>query len=192
MAYAFAMSYLNQYPSEKVGPSTFACDDTLRNAKFQSNLQARAVPVSDVEQPIFELLDAQNFTMKVDFLNTAMPCMKVSIVEVIESSTSPLTGSSCRDMNGTLSLSVPLPQHDITVRFVLSDVQLIGGIRMGLEGSSQLTDMYTLQQLNFRQVFSSTSARTLAQQSTVKMAITKVSSRCMIVPLLFSLKGVFF
>ncbi|CAF5147019.1 unnamed protein product, partial [Rotaria sp. Silwood1] len=35
MAYAFAMSYLNQYPSEKVGPSTFAYDTTIRNTKFQ-------------------------------------------------------------------------------------------------------------------------------------------------------------
>ncbi|CAF3791136.1 unnamed protein product [Rotaria sp. Silwood1] len=29
MAYAFAISYLNKYPSEKVGPSTFAYDTTI-------------------------------------------------------------------------------------------------------------------------------------------------------------------
>ena len=175
LAYYFALSYLNQYPAEKVGPSTFACDETLRNAKFQSNLQARAVPVSDVEQPMFDLLDNQNFTMNVDFLNTAFSCDKVSIVEVIESSTSSLVPSSCMATNGILSLSVPLPQHDVTVRFVLADVQLIGSVRMGLSGVGDEGEMYTLQEVNFRQVFSSSSGRTLAQTATVKMEVTKVS-----------------
>ena len=185
------MSYMNQYPAEKVGPSNFACDDTIRNAKYQSSLQPRAAPVSEVEKAMFDLLDAQNFTMHVDFLNTAIPCTKVSIFEVIESSATRLKPLSCTNVNGTLSVSVPLPQHYIAVRFVLSDVQLIGGFRMGLSGGAQVTGAYSLQELNFREVFSSASARTLAQQSTVKMAITKVSSRSMIVPLLFSLTGVF-
>ena len=175
MAYGFGISYLNQYPAEKVGPSTFACDETLRNAKFQSNLQSRAVPVSDEEQPIFDLLDNQNFTMNVDFLNTAMQCTAVSILEVIESSTSTLAFSSCANVSGILSISVPLPQHDVTVRFVLADVQLIGGVRMGLSSVGQEGDIYTVQELNFRQVFYSVSGRTLAQKVTVQVAITKVS-----------------
>jgi hypothetical protein len=56
MAYAFAFAFLNQYPAERVGPFSFACHLTLRNAKFQSNLQALAVPISDEEQTIFTLL----------------------------------------------------------------------------------------------------------------------------------------
>ena len=175
MAYRFSISYLNQYPAEKVGPSTFACDETLRNAKFQSNLHARAVPVSDAEQPVFDLLDNQNFTMNVDFLSTAMQCAKVSILAVIESCTSVLVPSSCTNTNGILSLSVPLPQHDITVRLILDDVQLIGGVRMGLSGDGEEGEIYTLQELNFRQVILSASARTLAQQVAVKLAMTKVS-----------------
>ena len=177
MAYGFAISYLNQYPIEKVGPSTFACDETLRNAKFQSELQARTVAVSDVEQPIFDLLDEQNFTMSVDFLNTAIECMTVSIVEVTESSTIWLAPLSCVNKNGTLSLSLLLPQHDITVRFVLDDIQPIGGVRMGFAGVGVEGEMHTLQELDFRQVFSSTSDRTLAQKATVHVAITKVSLR---------------
>ena len=178
MAYGFAISYMNQYPAEKVGPSTFACDETLRNAKFQSNLQARTVAVSDVEKPMFDLLDEQNFTMNVDFLNTAIQCLTVSIVEVTESSTLWLEPLSCVSENGLLSLSLSLPQHDITVRFVLDDMQLIGGVRMGLSGVGDEGEMYTLQELNFRQVFSSSSARTLAQRATVQLGITKVSLRC--------------
>ena len=175
MAYRFSISYLNQYPAEKVGPSTFACDATLRNAKFQSNLQARTIPVSDLEKPMFDLLDAQNFIMTVDFLNTAFTCNRVSIVEVIASSTLPLMPSSCMNVNGTLSLSVSLPQHDVTVRFVLADIQLIGGVRIGLWGDGEEGEMYRLQELNFRQVFSSSSARTLALKAMVQLGITKVS-----------------
>jgi hypothetical protein len=80
MAYAFAISYLNQYPSEKVGPSTFACDETIRNAKFATNLQALAVPVSDVEQPMFDMLNTQNFTLYLDFINTVSSCRILSVV----------------------------------------------------------------------------------------------------------------
>ena len=47
MAYVFGISYLNQYPAELVGPSSFACDVDIRNAKYESNLKALAVPVSN-------------------------------------------------------------------------------------------------------------------------------------------------
>jgi hypothetical protein len=176
MAYAFAISYLNQYPSEKVGPSTFACDETIRNAKFATNLQALAVPVSDVEQPMFDMLNTQNFTLYLDFINTVSSCRILSVVEVVESSTTSLPLISCSDSNGTLSASVFLPQHDIIIRATLSDIQLVGGVRVGLSGPSVQNDTYALQELDFRQPFYSLSAGTLAQTATISMALTKVSS----------------
>ena len=137
MAYAFAMSYLNQYPAEKVGPSNFACDVTIRNAKFESSLQALAVPISDEEQPIFDFLNEQNFTFQLDFINTVATCAKLSIVEVTDSSTTALEQLSCLSVNGTLSATVFLPQHDITIKATVADIQLIGGVRVGLSGPSQ-------------------------------------------------------
>lgn len=175
MAYAFAMSYLNQYPSEKVGPSTFACDSTIRNAKFQSNLQALAVPVPDEEQPMFNLLNDQVFTLQLDFINTNTICMSLFIYEVIESSSVLLTTLPCSSTNGTLSVKVVLPQHAITIKAVLNDIQLVGGIRLGLSGPGQQNDSYTLQELNFIETLYSSSGLTLAQQVSIDMVMTKVS-----------------
>ncbi len=174
MACAFAISYYNQYPSEKVGPSSFACDVTIRNAKFQSNLQALAVPISDEEQPIFTLLNDQNFTFQIDFVNTNFSCMKLSIYEVTDSSTIYLNLSSCSNTNGTLSAKLFLPQHAITLEVVLNDIQLVGGVRIGLSGPGQEDDSYSLQELNFIQAFYSPSSQTLGQTATIGMAITKV------------------
>ena len=175
MAYNFAMSYLKQYPAEKVGPSSFACDETIRNAKFESSLKSVAVPLSEREQPIFEALADQIFTLHVDFINTAVSCATMSIAEVIEGSTISLPQVTCTEANGTVSIRAVLPQHTITVRTVLSDIQLIGGVRVGLSGHGQVTDLYTLQELNFNQVFLSGTGGTLAQQATIQLAVARVS-----------------
>ncbi len=175
MAYTFAISYLNQYPSEEVGPSTFACDTTIRNAKFDSSLQALAVPISDEEQTIFNWLNDQNFTLQLEFINTAASCTTLSISEVVGSSTTSLNFSSCSNQNGILSTSVLLPQHAITIVSTIDDIQLVGGVRVGLSGPSQQSGSNTLKELNFIQSFYSLSARTFAQEATINMALTKVS-----------------
>jgi hypothetical protein len=175
LAYKFAVSYLNQYPAEKVGPSSFACDETIRNAKFDSNMKALAVPVSEIEQPIFDALNKQTFTLHVDFINTGATCMQISIVEVIESSTYALPNVSCNATNGTVSIRALLPQHKITTRALVSDIQLIGGVRVGLSGAGQETKLHTLRELNFNRIFISDTAKTLAQQPTIQLGVTKVS-----------------
>ena len=176
MAYNFAMSYLKQYPAERVGPSSFACDETIRNAKFESSVKALAVPVSEVEKPIFVALDKQSFTLQLDFINTVVSCVKVSVVEVIESLFIPLPNVTCTAANGTVSIRAMLPQHTITVRAVLDDIELVGGLRVGLCGRHEVTQRYTLQELNFYDVFFSDSAGTLSQQAKIQLAMTKVSS----------------
>jgi hypothetical protein len=176
MAYYFAISYMNQYPAEKVGPSTFACDRTIRNAKFQSTLQARSVPLKTEEEPIFTMLDRQNFTLYADFFNTAIDCRSVSMYQIIESSTTPLKNVSCSMLNGTLFTSVDLSEHEVKIRIVLNDNKLIGAVRMGLSGDGVPNDTYRLQDLKFRQVFSSAFNRTLSQTGTIEMALTKVSN----------------
>ena len=175
MAYRFAISYLNQYPAENVGPSSFACDETIRNAKFDSNMKALAVPISEMERPIFDALNKQNFTLHVAFINTGATCMKVSIVEVIESSTYALPNVSCDATNGIVSIRAIMPQHKITVRAIVNDIQLIGGMRVGLSGPGQETKLYTLQELTFNRLFVGDAAKTLAQQPTIQLEVTKVS-----------------
>ena len=178
MAYHFAISYLNQYPAEKVGPSSFACDETIRNAKFDSSLEALAVPVSDIERPIFDALNRQTFTLHLDLINTAASCAIVSMVEVTESATYALPNVSCDTTNGIVSILAVLPQHKITLRAILNDIELVGGVRVGLSGPGQETKLHTLQELNFSRVFVSDSAETLAQQAAIQLGITKVSCSC--------------
>jgi hypothetical protein len=175
MAYRFAVSYLNQYPAESVEPSWFACDETIRNAKFDSKLQAVAVPVSKAERPIFDALSKQEFTLHLALINTAISCTKVSIVGIIQSLTYQLPGVTCTETNGTVSICVALPQHAITVRAILNDIQLVGGVRVGLFSPGQVTEQYTLQELNFNETFFSDDDETFSQQSTIKLALTKVS-----------------
>ena len=160
-----------------MGPSTFTCDDTIRNAKFETGLQALAVPVSDEEEPMFNLLDGQNFVLQIDFINTNFSCMQFSIYQVIDTSTTSLNPLACSNNNGTLSVKVPLPQHAITIKAVLSDIQLVGGLRVGLSGPGQENGLYSLLDLNFIQAFYSSSGQTVAQTVTINMEITKVCQR---------------
>ena len=175
MAYRFALLYLAQYPADKVGPSSFSCDETIRNAKFDSSLEALSVPVSDIERPIFDALNKQPFTLHLDFINTATSCAIVSMVEVIESSTYALPNILCNATNGTVSILAVLPQHKITVRAILNDIQLVGGVRVGFSGPGHETKLYTLHELNFNRAFFSSAAKTLAQQTVIQLGLTKVS-----------------
>jgi hypothetical protein len=166
MAYTFAISYMNQYPSEKTEGSRFACDPNLRNAKFASSLQALAVPISNEEQTIFNQLD---------FIHTASSCRILSISRVTESSTTTLPLLSCSALNGTRSATVHLPQQHIIIKAILSDSQVVGGVRMGLSGPGRQNGTNTLQELKFLHPFFSQSAQTFAQVETVGIALTKVS-----------------
>ncbi|CAF2064023.1 unnamed protein product [Rotaria magnacalcarata] len=173
MAYAFAILYLNQYPSETVGPSNFACDTTIRNANFETNLQALAVPIPSNQQIIFDLLNEQNFTLYLQFINTAATCAGLTISQVTDSATISLSLLSCSLVNGTLLARVLLPEHDLQITATLSEVQVVGGIMLGLDGPSAETEFCLLKELKFRQPFYSPSGETLAQAVTITMGLTK-------------------
>ena len=147
----------------------------MRNAKFESSMKALAVPAANVEKPILNALDQQKFTLHLDLVNTALPCIKVSILEVVGPFTYPLSNVSCTVAKGTVSIRAPLPQHRISIRAFLDDIALVGGVRVGLFGHEEVTDMYTLQELNFNQVFLSGTGETLAQQATIQLAVARVS-----------------
>jgi hypothetical protein len=174
-AYVFSSAFYQQYPIENVGPSTFACDETLRNAEFESNLQSLAVPVFHEEQPMFDLLDHQYFNMNLEFLNTEATCDYLSADRIVGSSTESLRISECVNSSGILSATIDLGSyHALTVSWTLSGIQLIGAVRVGLSGPGSEGETYTLNELNFAQTFYDESGGLLAQTVTINLQITKV------------------
>ncbi|CAF3748534.1 unnamed protein product [Adineta steineri] len=175
-AAVFSSGYLRQYPAEKSSPSSFACDTTIRNAKFDTNLLSLSIPPSDEEQTMFDLLSSQQFFLHIDLLNTLIKCASLSINQVLGdgTSTSPLSFTSCTDgVNGTLSTIILLSYQAMTVQLVIQDIQLIGAIRIGLSGNEIQIERRTLKELHFRQTFSVTD-RTLAQTVNFNLQLTKV------------------
>ena len=173
MAYNFAISFLNQYPAEDVGPSTFACDSTLRNAKYASSLFSLAVPISISEEPIFDMLNNQNFTVHINFINTIIECHQLLIGKVVESSTIIFPLLSCANSNGTLSLSFFTPEHEGTLQIVFNTNQLVGGFRLGITSPGENNGSYTLKELKFHQTFVNPT-QTLATSAKFQLGLTKV------------------
>jgi hypothetical protein len=178
MAYVFAISFMNQYPAEITDPLNFACDTSLRNAKFDTKIQAKVVPICANEQTIFEMLDAQIFTLNLDFLSTKLTCRELAIEHLINGMVESLQQRSCVYSSGVLSVSIDMPDHAAKVRIVFDEMQLIGGVRIGLNGSRQQQGMNTVQELNFRRSFYSTEKRTLAPYASIHIDITKVVAAC--------------
>jgi len=176
-ALVFSSGYLNQYPAETTNPSTFACDTTIRNAKFDTNLLSLSIPPSADEQTMFDLLNNQQFELHIDLLNTLVTCTSLSVSQVLGggTSTSPLAMASCvNNLNGTLSAMIVLPYQGITVQLVIASIQLIGAVRIGLSGNGATSENYVLQDLDFRQTFYVNDS-TLAQTATINLQLTKVS-----------------
>ncbi|CAF5196171.1 unnamed protein product, partial [Rotaria magnacalcarata] len=76
-ACTFSNAYLSQYPIELVTKnSSFACDITLRNAKFSTSMQntRNSRRPQDEMQLIFDLLNSQPFTLNIDLVQTAFNC----------------------------------------------------------------------------------------------------------------------
>jgi hypothetical protein len=81
-AYRFSSEFLHQYPIESVQDSSDACSPTLVNAKFSNTMQSLVTPVSDDDQPLFDMLDQQPFTLSVTFINTNFAQTKTSVSQV--------------------------------------------------------------------------------------------------------------
>jgi hypothetical protein len=178
-SYSFSNAYFHQYPIEQMkGPSSFACDPTLSNAQFSAGLMSLAIPPTDVEAPIFTLLNEQSFTLYIDFVNTLFKCTDVSAIQIKDTNLD-MKISSCGNNDNTLSISLQLPSHGMSLQITLADTNTIGGLRMRLEGpgadeeSETLEAAYTLVDLAFGQAFS-VSGRLLTQQPSCTLQLTKV------------------
>jgi hypothetical protein len=98
-AFAFSAGYSMQYPSEKVGPSSFACDTDIRNAKFDTSLLSLSIPPSEEEQVMFDLLDEQQFHLHIDLLDTLFACSSLSVNQVLGSGRTSATSLSMTSCN---------------------------------------------------------------------------------------------
>jgi hypothetical protein len=144
-AYSFSNAYFHQYPIEKVTHnSSFACDVTIRNAKFSTTMQK--MPESSYStkqnQPMFDLLNSQTFYLRIDLVQTAFTCQdSLAVYGLSDNQLSPLTISTCETSynESILSLTVLLPAHAITVKLMLPGTRTVGAIRVGLIGSSAVS-----------------------------------------------------
>ena len=80
-AYSFSGQFFNQYPIEQTSNSYFACDISLRNAKFGTSLQSLSIPPAESEQEMFDLLNNQALNLNVDF--TTIPNLHFHIYIII-------------------------------------------------------------------------------------------------------------
>ena len=108
----FSAQYYNSYPIEAVGPSTYTCDTTLRNAQFASTIQSSSVPVSTDMQDIVDLLNDQPIDLNVAFINTVYNCTSdaITLTYLLGTTWLPIsTGLSCNSSSNILSYSALLP-----------------------------------------------------------------------------------
>jgi energy-coupling factor transporter transmembrane protein EcfT len=70
----FGSVFLVEYPIETAGDAYFACDTSLRNTQLDSSLRLLATIKSNAEAPMFDILDKQNFTMTVNFVQAGYGC----------------------------------------------------------------------------------------------------------------------
>ena len=163
---------MNQYPIESTGPSTFACDENLLNAKFSTTMQSLAVPVSDELQIIFDMLDEQPFTLEVGFVNTDFSDVQLNISQLLGSFKVSLDKTATNN-NGILHSSVNLTTHQAQIQFNVSSESMAGAIRIGLTGPSKTDANYNVQELNFSQVFYY-NGRTLTQSPTITLEMVRM------------------
>ena len=172
-AVAFSNQYVKQYPIETSSNSYFSCDLSIRNAKFEANVQSLAIPFADTEQEMFGLLTDQPFTMNIDFINTLVNCDAASIQTQFGSVWSTICWLDCYNLNSILTLSIPRPYQHISVQVFLEDAKTMGAIRIGLSGPGYENGSYKLVELAFYQAYSK-NGYILSRTLPVAVAMTKV------------------
>jgi hypothetical protein len=144
-AYVFSSKYSHQYPIEKTASdSSFACDVTLRNAKFSSTAQKVSNSRSSTKdiQAMFNMLESQSFTLNIDLVQTAFTCNDSLIVQHLLGYTlTDLSVSRCETSHNDsiLSLAIPLPTHAISVQLTWLGLKTVGAVRLGLSGPSAIS-----------------------------------------------------
>ncbi len=172
----FASEFLNLYPIETSGSSYISCDDTVRNAVFESALQLPLPNPDGSRWAIFDMLGAQPFTMTVDLLNTAADCSSITVqqnrpgVNYLRLS---ITSCVLQSDNMTRSVSFSLPSHRTSVQLNITGPFFVGGMRLCLYGPGHIDSVHALQTLDMCQLFSTVN-ETLSSMTTLHMIMIKV------------------
>lgn len=172
-SYGFSNAYLKQYPIEKTSPSYFACDTTMRNAKFKTNIQSLAISPTHAEQEMFDLLDRQHFLLHIDFINTLVNCDSASVQVLFGTKWLSIHWSACDNSESILSLSIPLPSQHTSIQISLENVKTIGALCIGLSGPGEEQENYSLKHLHFYRTFSK-KGYMLSHTLAVSLEMTKV------------------
>ncbi|CAM4820621.1 unnamed protein product [Rotaria magnacalcarata] len=169
--YVFANNFMFQYPAANDGNRNFACDVTLRNALFDTSLKSLAIPPSSEEQDMFDLLNNQQWTLNVNLINTAINCSSISPYEIIgTSSIALISPATCNSVDSVVKTTIVLSNHVEQLQIVINDINVIGGIAVGLTGPGSTAGSKSTQQMNFIQAFYNTN-ETLAQSIPITLQL---------------------
>ncbi|CAF0830532.1 unnamed protein product [Adineta steineri] len=172
----FGSVFLKLYPAETSDDAYFACDSSLRNAQFSSGLQLLTTIKSDDEQPIFDMLDSQNFTLEINFVQTGFTCNDVFAQTNFGSYAVFFSLTNCilQPDNATLTVSISMPYHLMNIQLNLTGQSYIGGVYICLMGDNSTSNdsLNTVQQLKFCQLFS-TDNQTISQNTEISFILTK-------------------
>ena len=86
---------------------------------------------------MFDLLNAQPFTLNIDLVQTAFTCTDYFYVQRLQGDKTtilPITKCEMKYNETTLSLAILLPVQEINVQLILPGLKTIGAIRIGLSG----------------------------------------------------------
>ncbi|CAF1197835.1 unnamed protein product [Adineta steineri] len=172
----FSSDFLKLYPIETSDISYASCDNTIRNAVFESSLQLALPNPNGNQRIIFHMLDSQPFTMTMDLLNTIADCSSVTVQQNrpgVNNLLLPMTSCVRQPDNVTLSVSFLLPEHRTNVQLNITGSYFIGGMRLCLRGPDSTDGVHTLQTLDMCQLFL-TSNQTLARTTTLHVELIKV------------------
>ena len=166
--YKFSYSFHHQYPIEKADESTFSCRSTPFNSKFHTSLQF--LRLQSVEQvPVFSLLNSQQFTINVEFINTAYTCDDLTI----ESSVILTLPRTCHTESNMIFASLELPSQFLSLKFVFHGINTIGAVRMGLIGPGGYDEESTRRELNFSKLFFGNN-QLLSQHPSIQLQLTEI------------------
>lgn len=171
-AYRFSSAFINQYPFESAGPSTFACNLELINAKFSTTMQSLITPVPEGIRPLFNMLNEQPFTVNVIFINTALNETHLTVQRVSGGNARNLS-SDVTSRDGILFTSTVLPSHDLHLEYRFSENFPIGAVRVGITAPESSEENYKVQQMNFSQVFHYPN-RTMTQDAIVTIELMRM------------------
>jgi hypothetical protein len=135
-------------------------------------MQSLGLPVLAEEQPLFDMLDNQSFTLNVAFINTDFTANNLAVSQQLGSILLNLPQQT-NLTNGILSVSTNLTSHSTTIIFNVSDSSAVGAIRVGLTGPSMKNNNYYVRELNFSNVFNYTN-RTVTQDPMITVQLIKL------------------